>query len=201
MYKVFVNEKPLTLSEVPLEGVRNMKFDNDSTFDIAVDILENTSLPSVNIFYHNLKKLWGRFTHHFEYLEAAGGIVENHKDEILFIQRFSKWDLPKGKVEKGESLETTAKREIGEECGVHDVTLNYFIITTYHLYYAKKNILKATHWYHLNSNEENPKLVPQKEEGIQKVEWISEDNLDEVYENTYENIKLLLNTFLKIKHE
>ncbi len=74
-------------------------------------------------------------------------------------------------------------------------------MTTYHLYYAKKNILKATHWYHLNSNEENPKLVPQKEEGIEKVEWISEDHLEEVYVNTYENIKLLLHTFMNIKED
>ncbi len=197
MYKVFVNEKLLTFSEAPREGVKNTKFDNASTFDIAMDKLTNSSIPALNIFYHNLEKLWGQFTHHFEYLEAAGGIVESYDhSKILFIQRFQKWDLPKGKVEKGESLEETAIREIGEECGVNDVSLEHFLMTTYHIYKVKNNILKATHWYLLHCNEENPKLVPQKEEGIEKVEWIAKDEMDQVYINTYENIQLLLHYYL-----
>ncbi len=196
MYKVFVNEKPLIFSEVPKEGIKNIKFDNESTFDIAIDMLENSSIPAVNIFYHNLKKLWGKFTHHYKYLEAAGGIVENDTKDILFIQRFHKWDLPKGKVEKGESLETTAVREIGEECGVYDVKIDFFIMTTYHIYKLEKHILKATHWYKLTSLEKNPTLVPQKEEGIEKVEWIARKDLKKVYDNTYENIRLLLHRYL-----
>ncbi len=197
MYKVFVNEKSLTFSEAPREGVKNTKYDNESTFDIAMDKLENSSIPSLNIFYHNLEKLWGLFTHHYDYLEAAGGIVENTRDEILFIQRFHKWDLPKGKVEKGESLEETAKREIGEECGVHNVELKDFLMTTYHIYKVQRHILKATHWYQLFSLEERPKLVPQKEEGIEKVDWVAKDDMESVYGNTYKNIKLLLRFYLE----
>ncbi len=201
MYKVFVNEKPLTFSETPLEGVKNVKYDNETTFNVAIDKLQNSSIPAINIFYHNLTKLWSKFTHHFFYLEAAGGIVENKKDEILFIQRFQKWDLPKGKVEEGESLETTAEREIGEECGVHELEMRSFIMTTYHIYQVREPILKATHWYLLFSTQDNPTLIPQKEEGIEKVEWIPRENLDLVYENTYENIRLLLNTYLKKKRD
>lgn len=195
MYKVFVNEKPLCFSEIPVQGVNNVKYDNNSTFDIAIDRLENTPVPSLNIFYHNLDKLWGNFTHYYGYIEAAGGIVKNEKEEILFIRRHNKWDLPKGKVEENESLETTALREIGEECGVYDLEIKNFLITTYHIYKIQKYMLKATHWYLMQTTKPDVQLVPQTEEGIEAVVWKGRDEIKEAEKDTFQNIKLLLNYY------
>ena len=51
-------------------------------------------------------------------VQAAGGLVRNNKGKMLFIFRKNKWDLPKGKVDKGETLENGAMREVEEETGV-----------------------------------------------------------------------------------
>jgi hypothetical protein len=53
----------------------------------------------------------------FKLIQASGGIVFNQKNEILLIKRLGKWDLPKGKIKKSETLEECAIREIEEETG------------------------------------------------------------------------------------
>ena len=41
---------------------------------------------------------------------AGGGIVENEERKILFQFRRGKWDLPKGKLEEGETIENCASK-------------------------------------------------------------------------------------------
>lgn len=193
MYKVFYYEKPLTLSEKPVPEAKNLKFFNESQFDEALNMLKNNVAPEVNIYAHNLEKLWESFIRHFTYIEAAGGLVKNNKDEILFIYRLEKWDLPKGKVEMGETTELAAIREVEEECGINNLKIIRFLTKTYHIYSDNKLCLKTTYWYEM-SYEGNQELVPQTDEGIGTAQWKSNEEIVEVLNQTYENIKIVLKT-------
>lgn len=131
---------------------------------------------------------WGLFKDEYTIVEAAGGIVTNDKNEILFIYRNEKWDLPKGKLEKNELIEECAIREVEEECGISNVKLTDFLMNTYHTYiWEGKSVIKPTHWYTM-SYAGNEELIPQLEEGITEVKWIKVSELTPVYNNTYQNI-------------
>lgn len=193
MYKVFYNDKTILLSEVPVLSSKVFQFGSACIFDQALDLLKNTSTKQVNIYYHNLEKLWNAFKNHFDYLEAAGGLVKNQKGEILFIHRLGRWDLPKGKVEEGETTEVAAVREVEEECGINHLILNKLITKTYHIYFQEKLKLKATYWYAMDYNGDEV-LVPQTEEGIAKVEWKNQAETQAVMHETYDNIRIVLET-------
>lgn len=139
-----------------------------------------------------LKKL---FFKQFKVIEAAGGIVQNEEKEILFIFRKGKWDLPKGKVEPKEDVETAAAREIEEETGVKNLQLKKKIHTTYHTYKEYgKDILKISHWfYFICPTPQN--LTPQTEEDITEVQWIATKDIKTPMANTYSSIKELMHSF------
>lgn len=197
MYKVFVNEKKLTLSKYPEEIDKKLRFEGFATLEIAVDLLQNTSCPELNVYGENLEEIWEDFTHMFRVIEAAGGVVRNKNGEILFIHRIGRWDLPKGKIEKGESLEQAALREIEEETGLKELILEEFINNTFHLYTERngEKILKTTYWFRMNYvGNETP--IPQTEEGITAVSWKNKDEImNEVFPKTFNNIKLIMNDY------
>ncbi len=120
---------------------------------------------------------------------AAGGIVTNKKGEVLLIFRKGFWDLPKGKLDKGETIEDCAVREVEEETGLRNVELGEFIDTTLHDYEEKeKPITKTTYWYIMHV-EGRQKLTPQLEESITKIEWVAPEDLKVKLKNTFKNIK------------
>ncbi len=132
----------------------------------------------------------------FNIIEAAGGIVENEKGELLFIFRRGKWDLPKGKIEPGESPQIAAVREIEEETGVTGLQFNKKISETYHYYEGwGKELLKISHWFHFYC-QNNVITAPQIEEDIEEIRWFSKKDLSIPLANTYATIKLLIDSFL-----
>lgn len=197
MYKVFVNEKRLTLSKYPADIEKNLRFEGFATLEIAVDLLQNTSCPEINVYGENIGDLWEDFTYMFKVVEAAGGVVTNKDGEVLFIRRMGKWDLPKGKIEKGESVEQAALREVEEETGISELILEEFINHTFHIYTEKngEKILKTTYWFRMKFvGNQTPK--PQTEEGISEVSWKGKNQiLGEVFPMTFKNIKLILNDY------
>ena len=195
MYKVFVNEKKLSLSKYPEDMEKNLRYEGFATLEIAVDLLQNTSCPEMNVYGENIEELWEDFTHMFKVIEAAGGIVTNSNKEILFIKRLGKWDLPKGKIEKDESLEQAALREVEEETGLKELILEDFINNTFHIYTERNGtrILKTTYWFKM-SYVGSKTATPQTEEGITEVDWKSDSRIkDEVFPATFKNIQLILN--------
>ena len=115
----------------------------------------------------------------------------NLKNEVLFIYRFDKWDLPKGKLEKDESIEDCAIREVEEECGVTNLNIKEPLETTYHIFERKnKTILKITYWF-LMKTDFSGVLIPQAEEAIKEAVFKNEFDTKIALQNTYENIKLL----------
>ncbi len=130
---------------------------------------------------------------------AAGGIVMNPKQEILWIFRRGFWDLPKGKLDPGETIPQCALREVQEETGLTQIHLNEIITITYHDYfdnYLNTQVTKETHWYKM-SIQDLQNGIPQTEEDIEKMEWFSLDALGIPMQHTYENIKLVIAAYLK----
>ncbi len=140
---------------------------------------------------------WAAFQSHFKTVEAAGGLVQNENDDWLFIHRNGMWDLPKGKLEKGESIEACAVREVVEECGIAEPSIIRPLSTTYHTYIIKgQRILKPTYWY-LMKSEDISELVPQTEEGITQVKWIPAHEAVELAKHSFGSIKQVVNEGLK----
>lgn len=127
---------------------------------------------------------------------AGGGIVFNESDELLLIHRKGKWDLPKGKVDEGERVIRTARREVEEETGVKidEVIDDPYI--TYHAYVLKgKNCLKETHWYEMNSLPEPNKLKPQTDEDITEAKWVKKSDLKNYEAEAYPMIREILRVY------
>lgn len=136
-----------------------------------------------------LKNTYGQF---FKVILAGGGLVYNEHDEILLIFRKGFWDLPKGKLDDGETLSACALREVREETGIANILLHEKIITTYHTYQEKgKYILKESHWFKM-SVQGKPTLTPQIEEEIEIAKWVSKDNIKNYMHPMYPAIRDIL---------
>ena len=135
----------------------------------------------------NEKELLKKFADH-QFIEAAGGIVQR-ENKFLFIKRNGFWDIPKGKLEKRESPEQGAIREIEEECGLIQPIIKKHLIDTWHTYvHKKKRVLKKTYWFWLDEGSEKVKLVPQIEEGITELDFFGQDKFEMIKENTFLSI-------------
>jgi len=148
------------------------------------------------VFINNKPKIitddWENFCSRYIVIKAAGGLVYNDKDQLLMIYRNGKWDLPKGKLEKDEEIKKCAIREVEEECGISNIQIVEELQTTYHTYKLdNKNILKQTFWFKMKSDYQR-NLLPQTEEGITQVCWVSRQDIPGKAKNSYGNIRGLL---------
>jgi ADP-ribose pyrophosphatase YjhB (NUDIX family) len=122
---------------------------------------------------------------------AAGGLVINQYNDLLMIYKRSKWDLPKGHVERGETFEACALREVKEECGVVNISVTRYIGVTEHEYYddkLKADAIKETHWFEMSADKA-ASLSPQLEESIEWIRWIPQKELEKYLNNSYDNIR------------
>lgn len=132
-------------------------------------------------------------------IKAAGGLVINERDELLMIYRKGHWDLPKGKLDEGETLEACAVREVEEETGLQNVQLKKLIGSTNHEYVENNtSINKETHWYLMQVSGEQ-QLIPQVEEDITNIRWIHFNDLDIYLNNSYDNIRYIVNQYVLSK--
>jgi len=192
MYKVFVNDCPIFLTENNniSTNYKKVKFNLTEIKSIINDLFQK-KLSGIYLICDHLENDWKQFQSLFKIQKAAGGKVLNIENEVLFIYRLNKWDLPKGKLEKGESIEQCAIREVEEECGISNLTIQNPLETTYHIFEKKnKTILKITYWFLMRTSFTG-ELVPQSEEGIKKVIFKNEAAVNKALQNTYGNIKLL----------
>jgi ADP-ribose pyrophosphatase YjhB (NUDIX family) len=128
----------------------------------------------------------------FSIVKAAGGVVFNENKEILLIFRKGKWDLPKGKLDKGETLESCAVRETEEETGLKNVKLGKMITATYHTYHEGARFrLKETYWFKLSVSGKQ-ELSPQTEEDIKEAKCINPSDLKKYMDNSYGSVKDVL---------
>ncbi len=141
-----------------------------------VEALESLPLiDSLQLLYYDLDTLKKFFENHFEYVEAAGAIVAiKNQDYFLAIYRRGFWDLPKGKMEKGEDPEECALREVMEETGVKISNNNAIpLTTTKHLFRQQGRWhIKKTHWFVFEVDSALP-TKPESREGIKEARWLS----------------------------
>ena len=137
------------------------------------------------------------FKKKFAFVQAAGGFVFTKEHEVLMIFRRGKWDLPKGKLDDNEDLETCALREVSEETGVNGLQSKGKLCTTYHTYFQEgKQWLKESHWYMITT-EKTESFTPQVDEEIEKCEWVNINQLAPYTENTHPSIMDVLNAGLE----
>ena len=200
MYKVFVNDKPLFLTN---------KVEKETDFQLflleSVDIEQlivkmfNNKVNKAFLYYPDEKEILKKLKEKIPVAKAGGGLVYNDKGEVLFIFRNGKWDLPKGGTERGEDMEETAIREVEEETGVKNLKIVRKLPKTYHVF--KRNgqyKLKITYWYEMKTSYKG-KLQGQANEGIEKVSWLKPEEIKEALTNSYENIKLLFEDTMIVK--
>ena len=192
MYKVFVNDKPLFLTNQIFKETDFQLFLLESVDikQVIVKIFQN-KIQKAYLYHPDEKEILKMLKSKLPVQKAGGGLVYNKKNEVLFIFRNGKWDLPKGGIEKNESIDQAALREVTEETGVNDLVILDKLQKTYHIF--KRNgryKLKITTWFEMRSSFEG-KLVGQADEGIEKVAWLNPEEVKEALKNSYENIKLL----------
>ncbi len=129
----------------------------------------------------------------YKVINAAGGLVRNHRGEFLMIFRRGCWDLPKGKLEPDEEIEQCAVREVSEETGLEEnrIQLGNLICTTIHHYeLSGQQIEKHTYWYNmLYTPSEGEDLKPQTEEDIETAVWVTTKEAEKNLQNTYDTIR------------
>ena len=189
-YTVFISEGELSFVEGTSDQTNSEHVFHDPSIgelERLIKKLENRELKTVQVSGDS-KANWKRFKSFYKNIEAAGGLVQNGDGNFLFIYRLGNWDLPKGKLEKGESVKEGAVREVEEECGISGVQITCHIIDTYHTYPLKgKRILKRTYWYAMNYSGEEA-LIPQGEEGITEAVWLNSDKASEALKDSYASI-------------
>ncbi len=206
-YKIYHNGTPVFLTTP--EGAQSLGFKADKVTHVALyvgkkkvlrhylDMLDkNRNLRAIVLYHPNLELLWTDFKSCFKVLEAAGGYVQNTRDELLVFYRRGSWDMPKGKIDPGETPEQAAIREVQEETGLVNVTLGDFLTHTYHTYELKGNrILKITWWYWMRTTD--MQLVPQTEEDIVEIAWVDAKSWLETGVVVYPNIREVIEQGIK----
>ncbi len=195
--KIYFNDKPLFLCDAVDETIQPFIHHDDAIFIDELNthtvktIIHEMEQPSVHagVFYHaSLEELKKAFFKKFTFIQAAGGLVMNEKNEILIIFRRGKWDLPKGKSDKGESLENCAVREVEEETGLTKLKLISALTITYHTYHeGARFILKESHWYNMKVSG-NQKLIPQTTEDIHEIKWVRATDLHYYMKNSFPSV-------------
>ena len=192
MYKVFVKDIAIILSsEKSMGAPYNTVPLEMAEFKQLIKKIHNGELRYVHLYHKNVEKLERYLKKKIPFVVAAGGLVENEQNELLFIYRNKRWDLPKGHVEPGEDYEAAAIREVEEETGVRDLVIKSFLKTTYHVFKRKGEFrLKVTYWYAMTTDYKGD-LAPQIKGGIKKAKWKNFKKSKKALTKSYANIRSL----------
>lgn len=192
MYEVFVNEHRIILTNKISKEVGFKLFLMETVdIDDVINQLNKGKIKCAHIFYEDESALLKKFSKKVPLVVAAGGLVKNKNNDTLFIFRNDKWDLPKGKVDKGEAIEQAAIREVEEETGAKDLKIEALLKKTYHIFRRNGTYkLKETYWYLMNTKYQG-ELAPQLDENIVLAQWRPDEQIPQLLNNSYENIKAL----------
>ncbi|MEO1435804.1 MAG: NUDIX hydrolase, partial [Bacteroidota bacterium] len=185
MYKIYINQTQFILDSLDhkanypkTENNLVVQYRGKTKFLLQyIDSAEKSeSFEQIVILSTDLDRLKSDFWELYKLVPAAGGLVFNANQEALFIFRRGFWDLPKGKVDPGETIEDAAVREVSEETGIQHIERGDLLLVTHHTYKNRKDrrCLKPTYWYLMNTTESN--LIPQAEEDIEAAEWMTIDH-------------------------
>ena len=202
---IYFDEKPVFLCDELTNEINEFRTHPDAVF------IDEVSTPAINSLLHEIKKpefhagiIYGNdieklksdFFKHFIVIKAGGGVIKNENEEILFIFRRGKWDLPKGKLDENEHIEECAKREVQEETGLKKLVIEKPLEITYHTYEQfGKHFLKESHWFAMKAKG-HEQLIPQVEEDITEIKWVKPEEITKYLSNTFPAIRQLINNNL-----
>ncbi len=198
--KVFIVANPTQVKQALQDDYILQAYTNKGELqNIITILLSNDNNSNWIIFGKDPETIKEVFSSFFQPVIAAGGVVLNENHHVLLIFRRGFWDLPKGKVDEGESIAEAALREIEEETGLNQLNILQPVTfgfsnqdCTYHSYVLNGvNCLKQTYWFMMENNG-NDLLLPQTEEDIEQAIWVHKDNLHNYYDNMYESIRDVL---------
>ncbi len=203
MKVIFFNAKKLvvcsydTLSSLDVEPTAMILYNPDEeSIAAAISRLDaQDNIPIIYIVGDSADKIYADVCAYFHEVDAAGGVVENDREEVLLIRRNGIWDLPKGHREAGEDIEVTALREVEEECGIA-CELGSLVCITDHTYHRDgKFVLKHTYWYRMIYSGTSS-TIPQTEEGITETRWAGKTTLGKYISGAYPSIATVLISYL-----
>jgi len=192
-YDKIVDTRLEILKEDALKGHLLLLNATPTMVEKVVYLVQNANvsdLQSVTLVCANKELCEERFTSLFKVVKAAGGVVFKDNQMLLMFRR-GVWDLPKGKLDDGESSQQGAVREVEEETGVR-VNIEQKICTTWHTYSMNGNrILKRTKWYKMRLTDES-RMAPQAEEDIEKLAWLDHKQAQVVLTNSFSSIRYVM---------
>jgi 8-oxo-dGTP pyrophosphatase MutT (NUDIX family) len=200
-YKIYYGEKMIFLCNEIEEIIQPYVHHDDTVFldelntrtlNTLVHEMQHPEVQAIVFFHSNLEELKEKVFKKFHWIHAGGGLVRNEKNEVLLIFRRGKWDLPKGKLDKGETIEHCAVREVMEETGLPSAQIEKPLCITWHIYQEGSSfILKQTDWFVMKVPG-SPALIPQQEENITDIAWVAANNLETYQQNTFPSVKEVL---------
>jgi 8-oxo-dGTP pyrophosphatase MutT (NUDIX family) len=199
MYKIFFKDRVVFLTDRIDDDLTNdfgaiHKLGSEGELKKFINNFEkNENNKEAFIYHHNKYVLLQKFRSCFKNLLAAGGLVwDSKKENFLTLIRLGRADLPKGKVEKNETFEQTAIREVTEECGIEPPDIIKPLGMTFHTYHlGVEHILKETHWFEM-IYKGNSVAIPQKEENITEISWLPALQAKKFAKRTYPSIREII---------
>lgn len=189
----------------PDEAVREhwllVSIGTDAELERAIDALNRPEVMGLMLFSADGYDAWQSFSAQHRLVIAAGGAVEDEQGRLLVIHRRGHWDLPKGKLDKGETSDVAAVREVQEECGLVSLRIIEPLPCTWHTYTERGQLwLKRTDWYRMQASSAE-QLVPQHEEDIEQVRWATRDELPEIIASSYASLRIVFDAWLAAGHK
>lgn len=193
MYKVYYDNRYILVSSQPDRLQKYSLFhkfhDETDLYRQIENFINDNNIDKLNLYSYKIDHLWSTFRGYFRNMEAAGGLVINSENRLLFIRRNERWDIPKGHIEKGETPEECAIREVTEECGIKPERILHSLRNTYHIYpYHDKYCMKENYWYFMSYHGDLT-TTPQLSEGITSAEWIGQERLQEIISDTWLSLR------------
>ena len=194
MYRLFCNNRKLTANNFceDLLSLDNKCVKNCDDLVAKIRLwLEDETVGNLDLGDVDGEDLAFAIKNIFRQAPAAGGVVIID-NKFVAIERNGIPDLPKGHIEKGESPEVAALREVEEETGITDLEIIKELPATWHCYLLNNQwTIKKTSWY-LMKTASGMKNIPQTEEGISKVYLVDKKGVNEFEKNTFESLKTLV---------
>ena len=198
MYKIFHENKALIFPKIEGDSLRldatlqeSDRYDTELLCDFFPEWLDDRDLGDTFIHEVGENAVAAALKETFRMAPAAGGVVVVD-GKFVSIVRKGIPDLPKGHIEKGESPEQAALREVEEETGIGKLRIVKELPSTWHCYLEHEVwTLKHTYWY-LMESEETIQPKPQTEEGITEIKLIGNEEIEDFLKNTYRSTSEIL---------
>ena len=203
MYKIFQENKALIFPKITGDSLKfdatlqeSDRYDAELLCEFLPEWLDDRDPGDTFIHEVGENAVVAALTEAFRMAPAAGGVVVKDGKFVIIIRKGIP-DLPKGHIEKGETPEAAALREVEEETGIGNLQIIKELPSSWHCYFEHEAwSLKRTYWYLMSTTEAiQPK--PQTEEGITEIKLIGNEDIEWFLKNTYRSISEILGEDLR----